>query len=121
MPDHEPAALGDFRTESADWIDGYAIADDVDVLLHDSQYTAEEYESRRGWGHSSFSDAVAYAQITGAKQLVLFHHDPTHDDSMLEDMSRDAARLWEANDSPPVLAATGMQIDLTTAAASLRI
>ncbi len=121
MPDHEPAALGDFRAESADWIDGYAIADGVDVLLHDSQYTAEEYESRRGWGHSSFSDAVAYAQITGAKQLVLFHHDPTHDDSMLEDMSRDAARLWEANDSPPVLASTGMQIDLTTAAASLRI
>ncbi len=120
MPDHEPAALGDFRNESADWIDGYAIAEDADVLLHDSQYTEEEYASRRGWGHSSFADAVAYAQITGAKQLLMFHHDPTHNDDELEVMERDAAAVWGTNGTSPKLAATGMSIDLTTAAAPVR-
>lgn len=115
IPDHEPAALGDFANESADWIDGYALAEDVDVLLHDSQYTDEEYESRRGWGHSSYADAVAYAQVTGAKSLVMFHHDPTHDDATLEELERGAGRLWGADGTKPRLAASGMTIDLTLA------
>jgi phosphoribosyl 1,2-cyclic phosphodiesterase len=119
MPDHEPAALGDFRNESPDWIDGFAIAEGADVLMHDAQYTDNEYASRRGWGHSSYADAVAYAQVTGAKKLLMFHHDPTHDDDTLEEMERGAGRLWEANDDLPRLAASGMTIDLTAAAVSL--
>lgn len=115
MPDHEPAALGDFANESPDWIDGFAIAENVDVLLHDSQYTVEEYETRRGWGHSSFADAIAYAKVTGARKLFMFHHDPTHDDDTLDAMARDAAELWEGDD-PPALAAAGMSIDLQTPA-----
>lgn len=112
MPDHEPAALGDFANESPDWIDGYGVAQDVDLLMHDSQYTTQEYEARRGWGHSSYADAVAYAQVTGAKRLLLFHHDPTHDDDTLEDIERRARELWELNGSAPTLAAAGMTIDL---------
>jgi phosphoribosyl 1,2-cyclic phosphodiesterase len=119
MPDHEPAALGDFRTESPDWIDGFAIAENADVLMHDAQYDDEEYSSRRGWGHSSFADAVAYAQVTGAKKLLMFHHDPTHDDATLEEMQRGAAQLWEASDDRPALAAAGMQIELTEASVSV--
>lgn len=119
MPDHEPAALGDFVNESPDWIDGYAIAENADVLMHDAQYTDEEYSTRRGWGHSSYADAVAYAQVTGARKLLLFHHDPTHDDSTLEDMQLGAGRLWEASDDPPALAAAGMTIQLTDAAVSV--
>lgn len=115
VPDHEPAALGDFTNESPDWIDGFALAENVDVLLHDAQYTAEEYENRRGWGHSSFVDAIAYAKVTGARKLLMFHHDPTHDDDTLEAMEREAAALWEGDD-PPTLAAAGMSIDLQTAA-----
>ena len=119
MPDHEPAALGDFQSESPDWIDGFAIAEGADVLMHDSQYTDDEYASRRGWGHSSFADAVAYAQVTGAKKLLMFHHDPTHDDEALEEMERAAGRLWEANGQLPKLAAAGLTIELTAAAVSL--
>lgn len=116
MPDHEPAVLGDFTNESPDWIDGYAVAERVDVLLHDSQYTAEEYEGRRGWGHSSFADAVAYARVTGARKLVMFHHDPAHSDSALEEMEAQAIELWGPEGEPPALAAAEMTIDLTASA-----
>lgn len=118
MPDHEPAVLGDFRSESPEWIDGFAIAERADVLFHDSQYTPEEYEARRGWGHSSFTDSVAYAQVTGARKLVMFHHDPAHSDETLEEMEREAATLWGPDTEPPALAASGTTIELTAAAAA---
>lgn len=116
MPDHEPALLSDFRRESPEWIDGFAIADRADVLLHDAQYKQDEYEERRGWGHSSYLDAVAYAQVTGARKLMLFHHDPGHSDATLEEMEREAVGMWEQGGSPPSLAASGMTIELTAAA-----
>jgi ribonuclease BN (tRNA processing enzyme) len=116
MPDHEPAILSDFRHETPDWIDGFAVADGADVLLHDSQYTPEEYEGRRGWGHSSYADAVAYAQVTGAKKLILFHHDPSHSDATLEEMEAEAKALWNTSGTPPSLAAAEMTIDLTAPA-----
>lgn len=119
IPDHEPGALGDFANESPDWIDGFAIAEGADVLMHDSQYTSEEYESRRGWGHSSFADAIAYTKVTGARKLLMFHHDPTHDDDTLETIERDAKALWDGDD-PPTLAASGMTLDLETAAEVVR-
>jgi phosphoribosyl 1,2-cyclic phosphodiesterase len=115
IPDHEPAALGDFSNESPEWIDGYALAENADLLMHDSQYTAEEYAIQRGWGHSCFEDAVAYAKVTGAKKLLMFHHDPRHDDTTLEAMQRDAAIAWGPDGDPPTLAATGMSIDLANA------
>ena len=59
-------------------------------LIHDAQYTADEYESRVGWGHSRIADAVALAEMAGAKRLVTFHHDPAHDDAELDQMVDDA-------------------------------
>jgi ribonuclease BN (tRNA processing enzyme) len=55
LPDHEPALAGTIADRSRDWISGGAIADDVDILLHDAQYFEDEYEERIGWGHSSVS------------------------------------------------------------------
>jgi ribonuclease BN (tRNA processing enzyme) len=56
----------------------------ADVLIHDSQYTAGEYAAERvGWGHSSYEHAIATAQKTGVKKLVLFHHDPHRTDAQL--------------------------------------
>jgi len=57
---------------------------DADLLIHDAQYTPEELEHRRGWGHSSWPDSVDLAIAAGVKQLVLFHHDPDHSDSFLD-------------------------------------
>ncbi len=119
MPDHEPAALGDFRSESADWIDGFALAQDADVLMHDSQYFQDEYATRRGWGHSSYEDAVAYAKLTRTKKLLLFHHDPTHDDDELDRLEGLAVEAWGTEGDPPQLAATGMTIDLSPHAEAL--
>jgi ribonuclease BN (tRNA processing enzyme) len=56
----------------------------ADLLIHDSQYTAAEYEAERiGWGHSSYEYAIAAAQKAGVKKLVLFHHDPRRTDQQL--------------------------------------
>lgn len=86
LPDHEPV-LGSLKFhQDPDWISGSALASDTDLLIHDSQYTAEEYEQLVGFGHSSIDHAVEFARIVGAKQLVPFHHDPAHSDDLLDEM-----------------------------------
>jgi phosphoribosyl 1,2-cyclic phosphodiesterase len=58
----------------------------ADVLIHDSQYTAKEYETHLGWGHSSFEHAINSANRAKVKKLVLFHHDPNRTDKQLEEL-----------------------------------
>ena len=91
LPDHEPAlGVRDFP-QSAAWTSGAALADGVDVLIHDAQYTDAEYPEHVGWGHSSLAQARAFARLTGAKHLVGFHHDPARDDDALDRMYADAS------------------------------
>jgi phosphoribosyl 1,2-cyclic phosphodiesterase len=59
------------------------LAQGADLLVHDAQYTAEELPQRRGWGHSSYDQAMQVAEMAGAKRLALTHHDPDHDDEFL--------------------------------------
>jgi len=70
----------------------------ADVLIHDAQYTEEEYTSphapKQGWGHSTPQMAVEVAQAAGVKRLVLFHHEPTHNDAMVRQMEREAQQLF---------------------------
>ncbi len=54
----------------------------ADLLVHDAQYTAEELRTHRGWGHSSFDQAMQVAEMAGVKRLAMTHHDPEHDDSL---------------------------------------
>ena len=56
-------------------------AEGADVLIYDSQYTPEEYEARRGWGHSTWLHATRLAREAGVGRLLLFHHDPDRDDA----------------------------------------
>jgi phosphoribosyl 1,2-cyclic phosphodiesterase len=57
------------------------LARGADVLIYDAQYTDEEYAGgKRGWGHSTANEGVRLARAAGVGQLVLFHHDPSHDD-----------------------------------------
>jgi len=58
-------------------------ADGASVLIYDAQYTPEIYPSRIGWGHSTWLQATRIAAAAGVKQLILFHHDPGHDDAAL--------------------------------------
>jgi phosphoribosyl 1,2-cyclic phosphodiesterase len=84
LPDHEPVlACGRFA-ESPEWCSGIDLARDVDVLIHDAQYDDYEYRERVGWGHSTFADALEFAELAAVRQLVPFHHDPAHDDDELD-------------------------------------
>ena len=86
LPDHEPALGGDGIPSPSDWTSGHDLAADADLVLHDAQYTADEYEERVGWGHSRVTDAVDLAKLARAQRLVTFHHDPAHNDKTLDEM-----------------------------------
>lgn len=67
------------------------LAEGADLLVHDAQYTDEEYPTRRGWGHSTWAEAVTVAERAAVRRLALFHHDPRRDDdalAVLEDRAR---------------------------------
>ncbi|MBK6948261.1 MAG: hypothetical protein IPH16_09535 [Haliscomenobacter sp.] len=54
------------------------------MLIHDAQFTDEEYPRFVGWGHSSLSQTLEFARLTEVRQLALFHHDPGRDDLQME-------------------------------------
>jgi phosphoribosyl 1,2-cyclic phosphodiesterase len=85
------------------------LAAGADVLVYDSQYLPEEYEARRrGWGHSHWREAVNIVMKSGAKDLVLFHHDPDHSDACIDKVVKEARNYY-----PKVRAASeGMEIIL---------
>ena len=64
-----------------------------DILLLDTQYTDEEYQAHIGWGHGSLSSAISLALDASIRKLVLFHHDPTHDDDMIDKMLQIARKI----------------------------
>jgi len=70
-------------------------AQDADILICDAQYTPAEYETHRGWGHSTWENAVLLARDARAEHLMLFHHDPQHDDQTMMRISQDARIQFE--------------------------
>jgi phosphoribosyl 1,2-cyclic phosphodiesterase len=71
------------------------LADGADVLLHDGQYTADEYAVRVGWGHSTWEAAAAAASRAHVGELVLTSHDPSHTDAQIDAMVAGAAERFE--------------------------
>jgi ribonuclease BN (tRNA processing enzyme) len=96
LPDHEPA-LGRRNGHwlGPEWTSGHELAADADLLIHDAQFTDEQYADRIGWGHSSYRHAFEFAARAGARQVVLFHHDPSHDDATLERMLDQAIQRFQ--------------------------
>jgi phosphoribosyl 1,2-cyclic phosphodiesterase len=92
LPDHEPALASHRFAREPEWCSGIDLAAEVDVLIHDAQYTDAEYETRVGWGHSTIGHALAFAELARVGRFVPFHHDPSHDDDMLDDFFADAPR-----------------------------
>ncbi len=74
--------------------DTHIVADDADLLIFDSQYTPEELVTHRGWGHSTWELAAKTARACRVKRLVLFHHDPDHNDDFIDGMVAAARRLF---------------------------
>lgn len=90
----------------------HAVSDDVlelcadaDLLIHDAQYTPEEFATKRDWGHCTVEFAVHVAAEAGVRRLALFHHDPTHDDTFI-DCLVERARLMAGTRVEEVLAAS---------------
>jgi phosphoribosyl 1,2-cyclic phosphodiesterase len=101
IPDHEPALGASLDSLGDEWISGYALAKDVSLLIHDAQYTDAEYPAHMGWGHSRITDTLAFAHRVAAQRLALFHHDPMHDDDMLDGFVTDAAERWRERGCDP--------------------
>jgi phosphoribosyl 1,2-cyclic phosphodiesterase len=94
IPDHEPAIGGSLLELEQEWISGFELARGATLLVHDCQYSDDEYAHHVGWGHSSVGDALAFARRTGPERLLLFHHDPMHSDGFLDSLAAGAGRLW---------------------------
>jgi phosphoribosyl 1,2-cyclic phosphodiesterase len=94
IPDHEPGLGAPLEALEPDWISGYELARGVDLLIHDCQYTDEEYPGHVGWGHSRITDTLTFARRVEAKRVLLFHHDPLHNDAFLDRFFEIANRTW---------------------------
>jgi ribonuclease BN (tRNA processing enzyme) len=80
MSDHQMPADGSFSA----WPGVLDLCADADLLIHDAQYTPDEFETKRDWGHCTPEYAVWLASTCRVKRLALFHHDPAHDDDDLD-------------------------------------
>jgi phosphoribosyl 1,2-cyclic phosphodiesterase len=108
LPDHQ--APLDRRTITEGVLE---LCRDVDLLIHDSQYTDDEFSAKPDWGHSTAAYAVHVAAEAGAKRLMLTHHDPSHNDREIDRVLTAARRLPEAKQLEDVSAAHEAQsIDL---------
>jgi ribonuclease BN (tRNA processing enzyme) len=73
-----------------------ALAKGADLLIHEAQYTGEELKTKRGWGHSSYEQALQVAEMAGVKMLAITHHDPDHDDAFLRRRERECQQRFRA-------------------------
>jgi phosphoribosyl 1,2-cyclic phosphodiesterase len=109
IPDHEPALGTVLADTEPEWISGYELARDADLLIHDCQYADDEYPLHVGWGHSGMNDALTFASRVGARSLLLFHHDPLHADGFLDDLHAAARRRWAELGGDPAMLAMAME------------
>jgi phosphoribosyl 1,2-cyclic phosphodiesterase len=115
LPDHEPALGTGLAEAERGWISGMALATGASLLVHDGQYDESEYRAHVGWGHSSVFDAVTFARRADVRRLVLFHHDPTHEDGALDRLGDRAREAWAQAGGDPdglSLASEGMTLTL---------
>lgn len=85
-----------------------ALAVNADLLIHDAQYTPEELKQKRGWGHSSWEQALEVAFHAKVKKLALFHHDPEHNDAFLLNVEKECQRIFHN----AFLAREGLEVEI---------
>ncbi len=119
IPDHEPGLGAPLAELEDDWISGFELARGASMLMHDCQYTDEEYLNHLGWGHCPVSDALGFGRRVGAERLLLFHHDPLHSDDFLDHMGADVMRRWrELGGDPERVELAAERHELTVMAAA---
>ena len=87
---------------------------DADILIHDAQYTLEDYDKKRGWGHSCYIDTINTAIDANVKELYLFHHDPNYDDNAMQTIHEHASNIIKEKGSSLIchIAKEGMIVDI---------
>jgi phosphoribosyl 1,2-cyclic phosphodiesterase len=121
IPDHEPGLGMPLSDAEDEWISGFDLAHGASLLIHDCQYTDDEYQHHLGWGHSPVSDALEFAQRTAPERVLLFHHDPLHSDDFLERLGDYAKERWIELGGPPgavQMATERLELDLDEPAVS---
>ena len=89
------------------------LCDSVDLLIHDAQYTPEEFNLKSHWGHCTVEYAILVAKESGARRLALFHHDPGHGDDFMDELEAWAGRRGRELQVDEVFAAReGLQLTL---------
>lgn len=83
LSDHQQPGIGVF--EAAD--SALELCDGADLVIHDAQYTEAEFAEKSTWGHCTIEYAIWVAAEAGAKAVALYHHDPMHDDAMLDGLA----------------------------------
>lgn len=86
----------------------------ADILIHDAQYTPEDYQKKRGWGHSCYIDAINMAIDAGVKELYLYHHDPNYDDNAITAIHKHAEQIIRIRNSSMKchIAREGLRVDI---------
>jgi phosphoribosyl 1,2-cyclic phosphodiesterase len=82
LPDHQQPTDGGMDVSDS----ALALCADADLVIHDAQYTAEEFDRKRDWGHCTVEFALRVAHQAGARALALFHHDPVRTDDELDEL-----------------------------------
>ncbi|MBT3193425.1 MAG: MBL fold metallo-hydrolase [Verrucomicrobia bacterium] len=93
-PPEPSASMDRLATEYREFISG------VDLLIADGQFTTEEYETRKGWGHTSIPLLLRVASEQGVKQLAVFHHDPERSDMLIDALWHEHAPEYRRGPSP---------------------
>lgn len=106
VPDHQQPGSDATHVDSS----VLELCDGVDLLIHDAQYTDDEFEVKSDWGHCTVAYAVNVADAAGAKELALFHHDPAHDDAMVDRLEAEAAS--RRTTGTVVAAREGMKVEI---------
>ena len=114
IPDNEIDRFGDDAPGAPTRAELLRFTRGARVLIHDAMYTGAEYMDHRGWGHSSYRDAIDFAIAAEVETLVLFHHDPERSDAALQaQLALCHEMVNERNGRVKVLAAAeGMEIEI---------
>ena len=121
ISDHEPGLGSPLESLEPEWISGYDLARDADLLIHDCQYTDEEYPEHVGWGHSRLTDTLTFARRVEAQRLLMFHHDPLHSDDFLDRFHDKAQERWSELGGPDgvvEMAAEAQELEIGAQAAT---
>ena len=80
----------------------------AELMIYDCTYTEDEYPAHMGWGHSTWNEGMRLCQMAGCKSLIIFHHEPDHDDTFMANLEAEAKATWDGC----VVAREGMQLKL---------